>query len=58
MPLHRETADGEISNLKSSMAFYNFACSFVSVWNLVVDIVGGKEVEGVSKHGVEENIWT
>jgi len=22
------------------------------------DIVGGKEAEGVSEHGVEENIWT
>jgi len=25
---------------------------------LVVDIAGGKEAEGVSEHGVEENIWT
>jgi len=25
---------------------------------LVVDIAGGKEVQGVSEHGVEENIWT
>ena len=25
---------------------------------LVADIVGGKEAEGVSEHGVEENIWT
>jgi len=25
---------------------------------LVVDITGGKEAEGVSEHGVEENIWT
>jgi len=24
---------------------------------LVVDIAGGKESEGVLKHGVEENIW-
>jgi hypothetical protein len=24
---------------------------------LVVDIPGGKEAEGVSEHGVEENIW-
>ena len=37
---------------------YNFACSFVWVWNLVVDIAGGKEAEGVWEHGVEENIWT
>ena len=26
--------------------------------NLVADIVGGKEAEGVWEHGVEENIWT
>jgi len=25
---------------------------------LVADIEGGKEAEGVSEHGVEENIWT
>jgi len=25
---------------------------------LVVDIAGGKEAEGVSEYGVEENIWT
>ena len=37
---------------------YNFACCFVWVWNLVVDIVGGKEAEGVWEYGVEENIWT
>jgi len=24
---------------------------------LVVDTAGGKEAEGVSEHGVEENIW-
>jgi len=29
----------------------------VWVWNLVADIAGGKEAEGVWKHGVEENIW-
>jgi len=34
------------------------ACGFVWVWNLVVDIAGGKEAEGVWEHGVEENIWT
>ena len=28
------------------------------VWNLVADIAGGKEAEGVWEHGVEENIWT
>jgi len=37
---------------------YNFACCFVWVWNLVADIAGGKEAEGVWEHGVEENIWT
>ena len=31
---------------------YNFACCFVWVWNLVVDIAGGKEAEGVWEHGV------
>ena len=35
-----------------------FACSFVWVWNLVADIAGGKEAEGVWEHGVEEYIWT
>jgi len=25
---------------------------------LIFDIAGGKEVEGVGEHGVEENIWT
>jgi len=25
---------------------------------LVVDIAEGKEAEGVSEHGVDENIWT
>jgi len=37
---------------------HNFACCFVWVWNLVVDIAGGKEAEGVWEYGVEENIWT
>ena len=35
-----------------------FACCFVWVWNLVVEIEGGKEAEGVWEHSVEENIWT
>jgi len=26
---------------------YNFGCCFVWVWNLVVDIAGGEEAEGV-----------
>jgi len=29
------------------MKNYNFACCFVWMLNLVVDIVGGKEAEGV-----------
>ena len=37
---------------------YNLACCFVWVWNLVADIVGGKEAEGVWEWGVEKNIWT
>ena len=32
--------------------------NFVWVWNLVADIEGGKEAEGVWEHGVGENIWT
>jgi len=28
------------------------------VLSLVADIEGGKEPEGVSEYGVEENIWT
>jgi len=31
---------------------------FVWVWNLVADIAGVKEAEGVWEHGVEENICT
>ena len=32
---------------------YNFARGFVWVWNLVADIEGGMQAEGV-----EESIWT
>ena len=32
---------------------YNFACGFVWVCNLVADIEGGTQAEGV-----EESIWT
>ena len=28
------------------------------VWNLVADIEGGEEAEGVWEYGIEENIWT
>ena len=31
---------------------------FVWVWNFVADIEGGKEAEGVTEYGVEDNIWT
>jgi hypothetical protein len=34
------------------------ACCFVWVWNLVADIAGGKEAEGVWEQGAEENIRT
>ena len=37
---------------------YNFVCYFIWVWNLVVDIAGRKEAEGVWEYGIEENIWT
>jgi len=32
--------------------------NFVWVWNLVADIEGGKEAQGVWEYGIEENIWT
>ena len=44
-------------SLSLILLLYVLIC-FVWVWNLVVDIVGGKEAEGVLEHGVEENIWT
>ena len=34
------------------------ASLIVWVWNLVADIAGGKEAEGVWEQGVEESIWT
>ena len=38
---------------------YKAVCvEVVWVWNLVADIEGGKEAEGVWEYGVEENIWT
>ena len=30
-----------------NMFIYNLACCFVWLWNLVADIAGGKEAEGV-----------
>ena len=49
--------DGNFINVYV-VTHYNFAFCFVWVWNLVADIAGGKEAEGVWEHGVEENIWT
>jgi hypothetical protein len=37
---------------------YNFVCGFVWVWNLVSDIKGGTQTEGVSEQDAKENIWT
>jgi hypothetical protein len=37
---------------------YNFACVSVWVQNLVSDIKGGTETEGVWEQGADENIWT
>ena len=34
------------------------ARGFVWVWNLVADIEGGTQAEGVWEYGVEESIWT
>ena len=45
----------EISNF---MQFCSAVAHLLWVWNLVVDIAGGKEAEGVWEHCVEENIWT
>ena len=38
--------------------FCVISTSFIWVWNLVADIEGGKEAEGIWEYGVEENIWT
>ena len=40
------------------MVFMWMWCGVYVVWNLVADIEGGKEAEGVWEYGVEENIWT
>jgi hypothetical protein len=48
-----------VQNLLSSRSLSkNFTGCFVWVWNLVTDIAGRKETEGVWEHGVEENILT
>ena len=39
-------------------AFSDYFMMLVWVWNLVVDIAGGKKAQVVWEHGVEENIWT
>jgi hypothetical protein len=33
-------------------------CRFVRVWNLVSNIKGGAQTEGVSEQGAEGNVWT
>jgi len=47
-----------ISVGSSTIRNYNFADYFLWVCNLVADIEGTEEAEGVWEHGVEENIWT
>jgi hypothetical protein len=37
---------------------YNFAYSFVRAWNLVSDIKGRTETEGIWEKGAQDNIWT
>jgi hypothetical protein len=37
---------------------YSFACGAVWVWNLVSEIKGGTQTEGVWEQGAEGNIWT
>jgi hypothetical protein len=37
---------------------YNFDCGSVWVWNLVSEIKGGTQTEGVWQQGAEEDIWT
>jgi hypothetical protein len=36
----------------------NFACRSVWVWNLVSDIKGWTQTEGIWEQGDEEDIWT
>jgi len=45
-------------NPSSGGTVHNFARGFVWVWNLVADIEGGTQAEGVWEQGVEESIWT
>ena len=46
------------NNFNIRVSINHFAGRFVWVWNLVADIKGGNEAEGVWEYGVEENIWT
>ena len=46
------------TSIQLLLQYFNLACYFLWVWNLVADIAGGKEAEGVWQQGVEENIWT
>ena len=49
----------EFKYLGTTLTNQNYiVCCFVWVWNLVADIAGWQEAEGVWEHGVEENIWT
>jgi hypothetical protein len=36
---------------------YNFDCGFVGIWNLVSDIEGGTQTEGICEQGVQDTIW-
>jgi hypothetical protein len=40
------------------MEDHNFACGSAWVWNVVSNIKGGTQTEGVWGQDAEENIWT
>jgi hypothetical protein len=40
------------------MQDYNVACGSLWVGNLISDIKGGTQTEGVWEHSAEEDIWT
>ena len=48
----------ELRNNLCLISFAGTGMHSLLVWNLVVDIAGEKEAEGVWEQGVEENIWT
>ena len=54
----KETIKWNVNSHNQTLKACCTACCFVWVWNLVADIEGGKEAEGVWEYGVEENIWT